>query len=487
MGIKNGASDIITVIKRGLYNKHARSYKIIVDGELMRYKGMIECNLTKHNAEEAIAATSFDYMQRQIEQIELFIGRRANEIIVFMDGSRVFNKESGRADFKFDAGLIRITFKTICFQHGYTMNELVDGESELQMYLLRDKTMDLNVFLTNDSDMISICYGHTPTLKYIKDTLSDEDALCSVIDRQGVNVANNTTSEIIDMNQIYNLNKVKISDSCLWINSGKTVTAVGFDFIERRVHFNTLSFRTFISFCGTDFTSSLFTDSMISGILLSDRSDIEFINSLEDSNDIAGCLLAIGVRAGGTIKRFDDQAKKASFSPYDIDASTKKYLEYIETGKMTNSTMIRSNMGLATRHYLYAMKGQDSCFIKKSLTVWAGSTSLEECVFNLKMYLGTFDPNSKPGKTNKAVSRKRPRSTSIDLASTSSVLPRAKNLRSHLGIIDPDVTPSIETKSGYNMSQSTDIDLPNFAYDSYSQDVHDDEFLYGSGTVFDEL
>lgn len=409
MGIKNGAADIITVLRRGVYNKKAQNYKIIIDGELMRYKGMIEANLTKHNAEEAIAATSFDYMTRLIDQIEGFIGRRSVEVVVFMDGSRVFNKESGRADFKFDAGLIRRVFKTICYEYGYSVNELVHGESELQMYLLRDKTMNLNVFLTNDSDMLSICYGHAPTLKYLETqptTLSTEECLASVIDRQNDGPVSNLAPEIIDLNQIYNLSRVDVLDSCVWINSGKTITAVGFDFMESRMCFNTDTFRTFIAFCGTDFTSNLLTTSMVSGILLAEKEDIEYLNSLEDINEIAAGLVMLGVRVGGSIKRFDAQSKIADFNPGVIAESVQKYLDYIGTGKMTNSGMTRSNMGLATRHYLYAMKGQDSCFIKKSLATWARTNTLREAIDNLRMYLGSFDPNEE--KTN-AVTRKRRR------------------------------------------------------------------------------
>lgn len=403
MGIKNGAPDIIAVIRHGVFNKNAKNYKIIVDGELMRYKGMIEANLCKHNAEEAIAATSFDYMKNIILQLELFIGKRAQDVIVFMDGSRVFNKESGRGDFKFDANLIRRLFKSICFQYGYTVNELIHGESELQMYLQRDKTIELNVFLTNDSDMISICYGHVPTLEYIDDggdsvedlEPADEAAkVLGVTEFQNLKAidGSSTAHEIVDGNRIYNLQKVKVTDSCLWINSGKTITAIGFDFIETRIHFGVLAFRTFVAFCGTDFTGNLLTDSMISAVLLADKEDIAFVNTLVDINDIAGCLLVLGLRSKGTIKRFDAKAKNDVFSADDISTSTEMYLNYIASGKMANVEIARPNMGLACRHYLYALRGQDLCFAKAPLIAWALKTPLREAVDNIHRYLGTFNP-----------------------------------------------------------------------------------------------
>nr|WDA64584.1 polh/gran [Oryctes rhinoceros nudivirus] len=388
MGIKNGAPKIITIVRRGLYNKRAKNYKIVIDGELMRYKGMVENNLNKHDAEEAIAGLSFNYMKNLVDQVSTFIGYRPKEVIVFMDGARVCNKESDRADFQFDAGLIRLTFKGLCYSYGYTVNELTHGESELQMYLQRDKTVELNVFITNDSDMISICYGHKPTLEH----RTPNNAVDSIFEPQSSNSTTGTTCPIIDLNCVYNPEKVKVLDSCVWINSGKIITAVGFDFIEDRIKFNTFVFRTFVSFCGTDFTSNLLTDSMVVGILLSEEEDIEVLNTLTDINDIACGLLMLGLRAGGTIKRFDDNAKSQMFLSTDVDQATRMYLRYINSGVMENVPIPRPNMSLGTRHYLYAARNQESSFVKKNLVHWAKSTPLLYGIENMRLHLGTFDP-----------------------------------------------------------------------------------------------
>lgn len=390
MGIKNGAPTIITINRRGLYNKRPHKYKINVDGEFMRYKGMIEINLTKHNAEEAIAATSFDFMKRLIDEIELHLGRKASEVVIYMDGTRVFNKESGRADFKFDAGLIRMVFKTICSEYGFTVIELQHGESELQMYLQRDKSVDLNVFLTSDSDMLSICYGHTPSV--VDENYSVESQ------------KQDTTSSIIDQNMIY-VSGTKVLDSCVWVNSCKVVTYMGFDFIRERVKYDVFQFRTFISLCGTDFTNSLLTESMISAILLAEDSDIETINKLTDINHIAAGLLLLGIRGGGTIKRFDDRAKNTNYDALGVDKSVRMYLDYVGTGKMENSVIPKPNMSLMCRHYLYAMRRQDTSFVKKALCVWAKNCTILEAMENLKSFLGTYNPHEEC--TTKSASRKR--------------------------------------------------------------------------------
>ncbi|ATY70194.1 polh/gran [Tomelloso virus] len=450
MGIKNGAPNIIANIRCGLYNTGAQKYKINVDGELMRYKGMIELNLCKNNAEEAIAATSFDYMKKLIDNIELLRGYRACEVIVFMDGARVANKESNRADFKYDVGLIRLTFKLICSEYGYTVNELQHGESELQMYLQRDKSVELNVFLTNDSDMISICYGHTPTIKF-QDSLDEN--LKSIIEAQNFD---SITTSIEDRNYTYDLSKVEsLLDSCVWINCGKKqVTAIGFDFIETRLYYSVSAFRTFIAFCGTDFTSCLLTDSMVSTVLLSEKQDIEFINTLKSAHEIAACLLVLGLRGNGTIKRFSEESKTQTFAMDEISKTIKMYLNYIGTGKMLNCTIARPCMSLACRHYLYAMRDKSTCFVKNAMVKWAKSTTLSEAIEQLRQNLGTYNPVDSPTKAT-APSRKRENAPCVD-SPTKKIAPARKRRKI-------EIVPAIETSP---LMLSLDYNYGNSILDS---------------------
>lgn len=419
MGIKNGAPTILSFMRKGIYNRNCGKYKIMIDGEYMRYKGMIESNLTKHNAEEAIAATSYDYMHNIIHNIEGLIGRCADEIRVFMDGTRVSNKETCRADFKFDAGLIRTIFKSICMEHGHSVIELQHGESELQMYLQRDKTMPLNVFLTNDSDMISICYGHRPISKTGKFTLCEN--LPPKYDY--ASDANSVYSEPND-----------IIDSCVWINCSRETVAIGFDLIDDRFIYTPDVFRVFIALCGTDFTSNLLTDSMIAGILTAVDDDKKFINNLTDINEIAACLQMLGIRNGGTIKRATPVQKTKKmptthlfnpitglpilpdYNPNDLHRAITMYREYITTGKMDDSTIPRPNMSNICRQFLYAMKGQDDDFVKKSLNTWARQTTLQYALDCFKSYHGTYNPDdTSTSETNsKPKSRKRKSNSSMD-------------------------------------------------------------------------
>ncbi|ATZ81581.1 PolH/gran [Drosophila innubila nudivirus] len=392
MGIKNGAPEIIPFLKNGIYNRNASSYKVMVDGELMRYKGMIQSNLTKHNVEEAIAVTSYDYLHNTLMNIGTSIGRIPEEVIIYMDGSRVANKETTRADFRFDAQLIRTIFQDICNEHGHKVIELPHGESELQMYLQRDRKSPLNVFLTNDSDMISICYGHKALSKTSQFILMNENE--NFIRRNELKTRNITD------NNIEYKNSNDIVDSCVWVNCARNgITLIGFDFIDTKFLYTQDSFRVFISLCGTDFTHSLLTTSMVSGILTAKDCDKHYINSLTDINQIAACFQMLGIRSGGTIKRHTPQIKDRnkmgkkfnSYDPNEIVQSIKMYRDYISFGSMANITIPRPNMAIICRQYLYAMRGQDSNFVKKNLMSWACKTTLQEAVENLIKYHGTYN------------------------------------------------------------------------------------------------
>lgn len=380
MGVLNG-SRIMMKFSNGLYKSDPINYNIHVDGELIRYKGMIEENLSKHDAEEAIALASYQYLSRLRKSIELLLKRRANKIIVYLDGSRVTNKVVNRPEFKFDAGLIRRIFALFCMENNMNVINLNYGESELQMYLKRDKTIDLNVFVTNDSDMLSICYGHTATIN---------DVICDNNEKYVItkNLDDSNFCDIQDFNDIY-LSGLNVKDSCLWINCGKKIVAYGFDNTEIKLRYKPKIFRCFLALCGTDFTPSMLTETLINGIMNAYNNDIDYINELDDFNDIAACLLVIGIKGGGTIKRKEDYGN-ANFNITDIPIMINIYIDYIITGRMSNDLIPRPQMSYICRHYLYALKGQDDNFTKKALYTWSCGVELTFILQQFKKYLGTF-------------------------------------------------------------------------------------------------
>lgn len=379
MGVKCGHL-FVDLIKFGKYNKDAKKFVIYVDGENIRYRGMISSNLTTHNVEEAIALTSFEYLKNCVRKIELLLGKLSEDVIVYMDGKRVSNKTANRAVFKYDATLIREIFKGICAKHGYSVIDLRHGESELQMYLQRKKDMDLNVFLTNDTDMIPICYNHMPTISW-----TDDDINCAI----DVN-----ESGITNFNSSY-----RIVDSCLWINCGtKEIIAVGMDNVKQKLRFNVTVFRILIAACGTDFTESLLTESMVTSILQMSDSEVEFINNLTHNattldsciHEVLCCFLLHALRFGATIKREGKKSKNdLNVSIDNMKKSVSMYIDYVTSGSMTSDEIPRQNMSVIMRKYLHAMKGEYDLnnLEKKALMKWSNEIKFEDAISNMRNHI----------------------------------------------------------------------------------------------------
>lgn len=377
MGIKTGASTLVKSFSQGLYHKNAPHYNVYVDGEMMRYKGMFEENMVQSDPESSIACSSFEYVRRTVEDIvTLMNGLEPKSVNVFMDGQRIGNKEIRTAVFPFDASRIRSTFKIYCKKEHYNVQELGVGESELQMYLQRDITSPLNIFVTGDSDMVSICYGHEPTV------LGDSD-------EYSIEPRRYTGHGIVDSNSIYTQG-TEVLDSCMWVNTGKYKTAIGFDFVDDKFLFTVRVFRTFIALCGTDFTKNLFTDSMIKAILHSPDGDRNYINSLTDFNEIAVALLILGVRGGGTLKR-GCASKGPKYNADDLTKTMRIYLDYITSGLMGSDRIPTQNMNKVCRHFVYALTGQNERHTKATLTKWLKRHTIAEALENFNRFLGTWD------------------------------------------------------------------------------------------------
>lgn len=273
MGIYNGTS-IISVLPPGLYNRtNIKSANLYVDGEFVRFKGQFERNLTERNAEEAVAATSFHYLADRVNLLATYIGRTFNSVYVFMDGKRPINKVQRAHNSFLNERETKNIFKIMCRDHGFIVVQLETGESELQMYLRRDRLQSLNVFFTRDSDMLSIMYGHKPT-----NTRGDYDSEMVRVTTDATPKSpfdNNTNVGIRDSNNQYTRDvSQQLSDSCVWAccdliqnNVSLPMTMIGFDYSSRQFGFSDFAWRVFCVMCGTDFTQSILTSTMISSAL----------------------------------------------------------------------------------------------------------------------------------------------------------------------------------------------------------------------------
>lgn len=265
MGI-GGGSQIIQLMPKGLYNRNRLvSTNLYVDGELVRYKGQYESNMVARCPEEAIAKASFLYLCSRTAMLATHFGKTFTNKIVYMDGSRVQNKIERIHQSNVNDYDTRKFFKQMCLVNNYKVVQLDVGESELQMYIQRDKRTSLNVFLTRDSDMLSILYSHKPSIINKRDNTPCVDFTTTSFDK--------STATVEDRNDSYNNGEWTITDSCVWaicdiqktvsnISMITPITMIGFDYSEQRVGFNTLVWRSYCVLCGTDFTSPLFTDTM---------------------------------------------------------------------------------------------------------------------------------------------------------------------------------------------------------------------------------
>ncbi|XP_025194297.1 uncharacterized protein LOC112593917 [Melanaphis sacchari] len=271
-----------------------------------------------------------------------------------MDGKRVQNKEKRNQEFDVDVSLIRDTFKEACEREGYRVIQLTAGEGELQMYLQRDKSTNLNVFFTKDSDMLSILYGHAPIVT----------GKASVVKR-AYPVADAYTN-VIDQNDDYD-KCVEVYDSCAWIeceSNNKPMRIYGFDDTVNRLKFSKLVFRTFCAMCGTDFTDPLLTPSMITGFFTCIRPDeLAMVNGYE--MDLLDCTIAgVGDNDGEGldktvwINRIFEIVTLVLLSGFRNKGNVKQMKKPYETGKLRDFKCLKTELyGIVRAYYVYISLG----------------------------------------------------------------------------------------------------------------------------------
>lgn len=368
MGLKYGAYKLLEKLQRGQYRRHKiQIYTIYIDGELMRYKGMVATNLSLHNACEAITNTSFSYMMNMVRAIDQLINTNdaQRHIVVYMDGrQRVRNKviRTNTSTNQFDTQLIRDLFTAKCVMSGcITIKALQEGESELQMYLQRDRSNDLNIFVTSDSDMIAILYNHEPNV--LTSSSGDLATIADVDDNE----------RIATTNQVYSPEcSEHLIDSCLWVNCSYKVFAVGCDFNGKSMGFLRHIFLIFVGMCGTDFTENMLTETMIGSILKMSTADMTWLNSLTEVVDIVVALVYLGVKYGGTLKPKNRRYESASGdgSLHDYVFNIDMYCRYIETGIMGDEVTRVVNIPHVCRHIFTDLGYTGTSFKRSELETW---------------------------------------------------------------------------------------------------------------------
>lgn len=395
MGILNG-NVILSKFHKGLYNRNAKNYEIYVDGELMRYKGMTSENLVKHDAEHGVAYTALAYLCKLIDSLKRHFGKPADKVTVFMDGQRVTNKLTRATTLQIDANLVRVLFVNGCVNAGMSVNNLVYGESELQMHMKHNKEQSLIVYITCDTDLLSILYGHKPT---ISDELIDFRKSNDNYDQQqqqqqqidvndcpyviSTSTSSNECNVFQDSNLIYETNRMDIKDSIVWLNCAKDVVVLyGMDNTICNGKFEPLVFRTFMAVCGTDFTPSAFTNSMIANIFNVDYEDLKFVNKLTDVFDIFVCLLVIGYKSGGVLKQ-KNKPRNSNVQRQEFVDMINYYIVYVTTGIMTDCCIPQPPMAWLTRYILWCSTDKRYFKTRKDQSRYFQNTSLTETLHHV--------------------------------------------------------------------------------------------------------
>lgn len=371
MGITVGASILIGKFIPGLFftsESNTFEYKINIDGSLLNFKGLCAIKYAKSQLEMHIANLSIKYVNKKIRNIQDMIGKPAKEIIIYMDGKRTKNKRQNKSDLKHDVRLAHKYFIELCKKNSYTVIQLEEGESELWMYLKRDKLINLNVFITDDSDFLSITYSHQPNVKKYTTLMRNKSSMYDILNHN-YNYAENT----------------KVFDSCLWIKCGKKKTqAIGLDFAS--IGFNLRTFRILVALCGTDYTDNLFPMTGIKGILTTSIDEKERINNLINIHEIISFLLILSIKYGGSIKNKDKDQKLCCYSLIDLPKTMFMYNHYISTGEMIDEDIPRPIMANVCREYLQIIRQNKNDI--KSNKLWASTINTDlmlqkiNCYFN---------------------------------------------------------------------------------------------------------
>lgn len=356
MGLKGEAIQVFRKLlseNRGLYNYHGACYNISVDGELMRYSGCTEENLAHAQCEAMIADTAIRSTNSVIDRVKRFMGpREPKHIYIYMDGLRVENKVTRPSNSVYSNSVVRTLYcHGINLDSRYILKMLNSGESELKMYLERDTDVDLNIFITRDSDMIPILYGHMPHIISLA--------------RGGHTRRLNQEPYFEDYNLQYAEGSI-VKDSCVWLNNNSSAPILfGMDNIQEMIGYSTFAFRTLCALSGTDFTKHGLTKSAVDIMLRLPQSDKEIINRLHTPFEMYLAFISFAIKCRAQMVRLKrSDLKMCSLNGLDLQNRLNEilytYNKYIATGIMPVDKMPAVLMGPCVAKILYCMVGRQA-------------------------------------------------------------------------------------------------------------------------------
>lgn len=262
MGIKN----FQILSKAGNYGAVPKNINVVgiyLDAEFLHFKGRVYEALNHPTPELEIAIVAHKYTIRLLAQLKSMFKDAEYTIYAYFDGTRNMQKGArSQPDLVCRPEIVKF-YKKMLSDDGIKIVQLDVGESELLMYLNRDVTNDLNIFVSGDSDMYSILYNHQPTNPSTK---THKETFESTLGKVTIDV--------------YDDDGVK--DSALWVFIHKDFSIIACD--NMNFNMSTRQFRQFTSLLGTDYTPPILTRTMAQSVIQTamdkpvpeDLTDLEF-------------------------------------------------------------------------------------------------------------------------------------------------------------------------------------------------------------------
>lgn len=412
MGITKG-SFFYKLLEQGLYQKKPKTVRIHVDGENIWYKGCISESMNAVNVESEIANTAHMYLVSLKLEIEQLLGLKnidPENVFIWMDGTRNIYKENREYSLKIDKRVVRNEFTNLLKCYGYQIKNLKEGESELIMYHDRNKNfpknvdtydylrekleeveIDLNVFVTNDSDMFSICYNHRPKT-------SEPFEAISLVPTDSI-----THLRFIDSNFTYP-DYLKVTDSCVWISTNPhNVKVIGFDFCQDRLNLNPIPFQILTIMCGNDYyrnhmLSNTSIESIIDFLITKSNQTYEFlqfINNLDDYIEICVMFLFIAIYKNSSLVKMDKN-DLLNIDLKNVYFIISRYINYVESKSMYLYSPQETKASSVVKFLILNMMNETNCIKFPTLKVrtqWAKNKSFTSVLDDFKKSIGKIQPD----------------------------------------------------------------------------------------------
>ena len=379
-------SELVNLVKKeGAANVSPNTYNILFDGEVMRYKAHVPEVLCSEDSTVEVARKASESIYFHVKAIEDFFGKKADKVVVYFDGIRPTGKGLRVSNLGYNLEDTKNFMKISCANYGYVVYQPENGEAELKMYIERDTDVDLNVLVTSDTDVLSIVYNHENVLE----TPTHPHTFI----KQRNFVTSFTRGHIV-------------KDSCVWarVMTNSRIEMIGLDNLQSIFKLDLEHFHLLVAMLGTDFTTPIFTKSMLTSFLanIDDDSDslhggkwYEVINKQTTIREAITAILYTVTRGQNRLKQVvksQYESVKTYYANFqDFETTLALYIRYIkDLGAMTYQ--YKYNGGQILSHYLSAMMQLplDTMVNAKVLKTGMKNLTIDDAIRNVSLKIESY-------------------------------------------------------------------------------------------------